>query len=194
MRVFCVPLRLGKRKNGKVIWPFLDSMLWFRNITTTTLGLIKRKESILTHLFSKALLIAAFLFSSPLLVKVNARTLSEEVVILVNRERAKLRLRPVTGNYNLARVAYRHASDMSQRNYFSHRSLDGRTLGDRLRQGGIRYSYAGENIAKGQRTSARVMSAWMNSPGHRRNILSRNFGRIGVAKVGNVWVQNFSNY
>lgn len=168
-------------------------MLWFCNISTTTLSLSKRKESILTKLFSKTLLAAALLFSGPALIKANARTFSEEVVILVNRERVKLRLRPVSGNCNLARVAYRHASDMSRRNYFSHRSLDGRTLGDRLRQGGVRYSYAGENIAKGQRTSARVMSAWMNSPGQRRNILNRNYGRIGVAKVGSVWVQNFSN-
>lgn len=144
--------------------------------------------------FLSAFVIFGFLnFSTQVFANTNTRSLSQEVVILVNKERARLGLRPVSGDYKIAKVADGHAKDMYRRNYFSHKSLDGSDLGDRLQKGGVQYFFAGENIAKGQQTSVRVMKAWMNSPGHRKNILNPQYGRIGVAKVGDVWVQNFSN-
>ncbi|MNO04115.1 Cysteine-rich secretory protein family protein [compost metagenome] len=56
---------------------------------------------------------------------------------------------------------------------------------------GIHYTYAGENIAKGQKDPAEVMAAWMNSPGHKQNILSPNYTKIGVAYYNGEWVQEF---
>jgi len=77
-------------------------------------------------------------------------------------------------------VARGHSSDMCERDYFDHTSLDGRSPFDRMRDGGVRFSTAGENIAWGQRSAAEVHRSWMNSSGHRRNILGSGYGRIGV--------------
>ncbi len=60
-----------------------------------------------------------------------------------------------------------------------------------MKQYGVRYSYAGENIAKGQRTPQEVMKSWMNSSGHRKNIMSANFTKIGVGYYNGEWVQEF---
>ncbi len=118
---------------------------------------------------------------------------SSQVAKLVNHERRIRGLRPLTGIYNLSRVASKHAQDMYHKGYFSHRSLDGRTLGNRLREENIRYSAAGENIAMGQKTAQKVMIAWMKSPGHKRNILNSKYKKIGIARAGFIWVQNFSD-
>ncbi len=117
----------------------------------------------------------------------------QEVIALVNKERSTLGLTPLKTDAKLANVATCHARDMFQNNYFSHTSKDGSTMGQRLKRGGVVYKAAGENIARGQKTSVRVMQAWMASRGHRKNILNPKYGRIGVSRVGNVWVQNFSN-
>lgn len=118
---------------------------------------------------------------------------TKEVADIVNKERRRYGLKPLIGNSMLSQVASAHAKDMHRRDYFSHLSKDGRTMGDRLRERNVPFRIAGENIARGQQTTKRVMQAWMNSPGHRKNILNRSYGRIGIARAGNVWVQNFSN-
>ena len=118
---------------------------------------------------------------------------TKQVAELVNIERSRYGLKKLVGDVQLSKVAAGHARDMYAKNYFSHQSLDGRTMSDRLHEGNINYHAAGENIARGQQTAERVMQAWMNSPGHRRNILSPKFGKIGIARAGNVWVQDFSN-
>ena len=118
---------------------------------------------------------------------------TKQVADLVNRERRRYGLKKLVGDVQLSQVASGHARDMYKQNYFSHQSLDGRTMSDRLHEGNVNYRAAGENIARGQQTAERVMKAWMNSPGHRRNILSPKFGKIGIARAGNVWVQDFSN-
>lgn len=118
---------------------------------------------------------------------------SEQVALIVNKERKKRRLKPLVGSSKLSRVASGHAVDMYNEGYFSHVSLDGRTMADRLHEGDVKYRAAGENIAWGQKTAEKVMQAWMKSPGHRKNILNPKFGKIGIARAGNVWVQNFSN-
>jgi uncharacterized protein YkwD len=118
---------------------------------------------------------------------------TSEVARLVNVERKKRGLRLLKGNSVLAQIASGHARDMYHREYFSHQSTDGRTMRDRFEDANFDFRYAGENIARGQKTAQRVMTAWMNSPGHRKNILNPRFGRIGVAKAGTVWVQNFAN-
>lgn len=116
---------------------------------------------------------------------------ASQVVTLVNQERAKAGLSPLTSNAAVANVAMAKAKDMYNNNYFDHNSPTYGSPFDMMKSFGISYRYAGENIAKGQRSPQEVMNAWMNSPGHRANILSSNFNQIGVAYYNGVWVQMF---
>lgn len=126
----------------------------------------------------------------------DVKTQESEVIRLVNVERAKKGLPALKANWELSRVARTKSQDMINKNYFSHTSP---TYGSPFRMMetfGIKFSSAGENIAYGQRTPAAVMTAWMNSPGHRSNILSTSFSQIGVglAKSSNgtlYWTQMF---
>lgn len=92
----------------------------------------------------------------------------------------------------LTKAAQNHAADMSAKNYFSHTSRDGRTWVQRIRAAGWTKP-GGENIAYGFKAAAAVLTGWMDSPGHRRNILDCKFRYIGVgyALKGNYWVQDF---
>lgn len=114
-----------------------------------------------------------------------------EVIRLVNVERTKAGLSTLTEDTNLSKVALVKATDMKTNNYFSHTSPTYGSPFDMMKQFGISYKYAGENIAMGQKTPAAVMEAWMNSEGHRANILSSNFTHIGVGYDGGYWVQQF---
>ncbi|MFF2480810.1 CAP domain-containing protein [Paenibacillus sp. NPDC058071] len=116
----------------------------------------------------------------------------QQVVNLVNQERAKGGLSPLTVDTLLTKVAQEKARDMDVNKYFSHTSPTYGSPFDMMKQFGVTYSYAGENIAAGQRTPQEVMNAWMNSPGHRQNIMSPNFKKIGVGFVNNQWVQEFT--
>ncbi|RHW37572.1 hypothetical protein D1B33_08560 [Lysinibacillus yapensis] len=116
-----------------------------------------------------------------------------QVVELTNAERAKAGLAPLEAYAPLMDVAEAKSEDMAANNYFSHNSP---TLGspfDQMKAAGISYRAAGENIAQGQRTPEEVVQAWMNSEGHRANILNANFTHIGVGHVenGNYWTQQF---
>ncbi|HEY8529012.1 MAG TPA: CAP domain-containing protein [Paenibacillaceae bacterium] len=121
----------------------------------------------------------------------NASYFASEVVRLVNAERAKAGLAPLKVHNELTRVALHKAKDMYHNNYFSHQSPTYGSPFDMMRSYGISFRYAGENIAKGQRSPQEVMNAWMNSSGHRANILNGNFTHIGVAYYNGVWVQMF---
>lgn len=103
-----------------------------------------------------------------------------EVVRLVNVERSKKGLAPLAANWQLARVARYKSQDMINKNYFSHTSPTYGSPFNMMETFGIRFSAAGENIAMGQKTPAEVVTAWMNSPGHRANILSPTYNQIGV--------------
>lgn len=83
------------------------------------------------------------------------------------------------------------AKDMYDNNYFSHNSPTYGSPFDMMKQFGISYRAAGENIASGQSSPAQVMNDWMNSPGHRANILNSSFSKIGVAYYNGEWVQEF---
>lgn len=120
----------------------------------------------------------------------------KQVVDLVNQERAKAGLSPLTENAALSNVAEVKAEDLRDNNYFSHTSPVYGSPFDMMKQFGIKYTTAGENIAKGQRSPEEVMNGWMNSEGHRANILNSSFTEIGVGYVtdsnGNTyWVQMF---
>ncbi|WP_240620126.1 SafA/ExsA family spore coat assembly protein [Peribacillus acanthi] len=124
------------------------------------------------------------------------QTVEQQVVNLVNQERAKVGLPALKSDWELARVAKYKSEDMRDKNYFDHNSPTYGTPFQMMKSFGISYSYAGENIAAGQTTAQAVMTAWMNSPGHKANILSKNFTYIGVGyakggSYGHYWTQQF---
>lgn len=128
---------------------------------------------------------------TPVTTAPSQTTFASQVVNLVNQERSKAGLRPLTSNSALTAMALDKAKDMYNNGYFDHTSPTYGSPFDMMSTYGIRYSYAGENIAKGQQTPEAVMKAWMNSTGHRQNILSPNFTQIGVAFYNGEWVQEF---
>lgn len=117
------------------------------------------------------------------------------VVELVNEERAKAGLKPLTLEKNITAAAQVRAVETEQS--FSHTRPDGSHFSTALAEAGVSYRGAGENIAWGQKTPEQVMNGWMNSPGHRANILNEKFTSIGVgyyqnAKGVNYWSQLFT--
>lgn len=127
------------------------------------------------------------------LVDVNVTSYEQQVANLVNQERAKAGLPALTLNWELSRVARYKSQDMHDKKYFSHTSPTYGSPFNMITSFGISYRTAGENIAKGQSTPQEVMNAWMNSPGHRANILNASFTKIGVGYVadGKYWTQLF---
>ena len=117
-----------------------------------------------------------------------------EVIKLVNEIRQKNGLKPLTADWQLSRVARYKSQDMKENNYFSHNSPVYGTPFEMMKSFGISYKTAGENIAKGQRTPKAVVDSWMNSSGHRANILNKSYKKIGVGYVsgGNYWTQMFT--
>jgi uncharacterized YkwD family protein/spore coat assembly protein SafA len=110
----------------------------------------------------------------------DVKALENEVIKLVNVERSKNGLPVLKANWQLSRCARYKSQDMINKNYFSHQSPTYGSPFQMMESFGLKFSSAGENIAKGQRTPQEVMNAWMNSPGHRSNILSASFSEIGV--------------
>ena len=121
------------------------------------------------------------------------RAYEQEVVRLVNAQRAQNGLKPLAENWELSRVARYKSADMAGKRYFSHESPTYGSPYQMMRSFGISFRSAGENIAYGQRTPAAVVNAWMNSSGHRANILSSSYTQIGVGyhEAGNYWTQMF---
>lgn len=117
-----------------------------------------------------------------------------EVLKLVNEERAKVGCSAVSANSALSDLAERFSDDMAARGFFDHTDPDGATPWDRAAKAGIS-DLGGENIARGQADAAAVMEAWMNSPGHKANILNCDFKTLGVGvhlgSGGPWWTQDF---
>ena len=120
----------------------------------------------------------------------------QEVIRLVNEIRAENGLKVLTYDWELARVARYKSQDMKDNKYFSHTSPVYGTPFQMIKNFGISYRSAGDNIAKGYATPQAVVNGWMNSSGHRANILNANFTHIGVGYVsgGNYWTQMFISY
>ncbi|MEN8651987.1 sigma-70 family RNA polymerase sigma factor [Streptomyces sp. 21So2-11] len=120
---------------------------------------------------------------------------AQQVTALVNTERRKSGCAPVTQNARLDTAGQRHSEDMAARDYFDHSDPDGRGPGERVTAAGYTWSTYGENIARGQQTPGLVMQGWMDSPGHRANILNCSFKEIGLgvhdASGGPWWTQVF---
>ncbi|MET1179355.1 CAP domain-containing protein [Peribacillus simplex] len=117
----------------------------------------------------------------------------QQVVKLTNAEREKQGLAALKIDTELSKVARIKSQDMKDKNYFDHNSPTYGSPFDMMKQFGISYTTAGENIAQGQQTPEEVVQAWMNSQGHRENIMNPSFTHIGVGYVesGNYWTQQF---
>ncbi|MEU6355150.1 CAP domain-containing protein [Streptomyces sp. NPDC047072] len=124
------------------------------------------------------------------------RRTADEVVDLTNRERARAGLRPLAVDAHLTSAAQAYSTDMAVRAFYSHTSPEGTQPWDRAAAAGSSRRTIGENIACGQRTPAEVVEGWMNSPGHRANILKPDFTHIGIGfagggPAGTYWTQLF---
>lgn len=122
----------------------------------------------------------------------------QKVVELVNVERQNAGLPALKLDASISNIARMKSKDMADNNYFAHQSPTYGSAGDMLTKFGIKWSAWGENIASGQKTPEAVVTAWMNSPGHKANILSSNYSKIGVGYVTNsngtsYWTQMFTN-
>lgn len=120
----------------------------------------------------------------------------DEVVRLTNAERRSHGLVALTAEPRLAAAAQAHNDDMVARAYFAHESPEGGSVADRVRAAGYVYGVVAENIAAGQRTPQEVVAGWMDSPGHRANLLNRDVRQIGVGftvggSYGTMWTQVF---
>lgn len=124
----------------------------------------------------------------------------QQMLAQVNAVRKEAGLRPVRGNARLDRAAQGHAEDMLARGFFSHENPSGATVSQRSTAAGYTYRALGENIAFGQTSVAEVMETWMDSPGHRKTLLTREFTELGTGlalgrdkngKYQVYWVQNF---
>lgn len=115
------------------------------------------------------------------------------IVELVNAERAEAGCSPVALNSTLTKAAQDHSADMAAHNTMSHTGSDGSDPGSRITAAGYQWSAYGENVAYGYATPEQVMDGWMNSPGHRENILNCSYKEIGVglAQPGSYWTQDF---
>ncbi|GAA2411222.1 hypothetical protein GCM10010420_45130 [Streptomyces glaucosporus] len=122
-------------------------------------------------------------------------TVAQRVLGLVNAERAKAGCRPLTLDAKLTGAAQKYAETMGGRGVLSHTGPGGSTMASRINEAGYSWSALAENIARGQKTPEQVMNSWMNSPGHRANILNCAYQDIGIGMSekpkGPWWVQNF---
>lgn len=123
--------------------------------------------------------------------KTSQSQFEQQVLDLVNQERSKVGLKSLSMNSELSKMAMVKAKDMYDNNYFDHNSPKHGSPFDMMKEFGIQYSSAGENIAKGQNSPTQVMNDWMNSPGHKANILKDSFTQIGIAYYNGEWVQEF---
>lgn len=121
-----------------------------------------------------------------------------ELLRLTNAERQRAGLSPLRLSTSLSRAAQTHAQDLVRSRMFSHQGSDGSQPSDRARSAGYRYASLGENIAAGHATPSATLRQWMNSPGHRSNILKRDFTEVGFGYVSDpstpyryYWVQVF---
>ncbi|MFF7653236.1 CAP domain-containing protein [Streptomyces sp. NPDC007983] len=122
-----------------------------------------------------------------------ASSAQDQVVDLVNSERAKVGCSPLKVNAKLTKAAQAHSEDMAEHSDMSHTGSDGSSPGDRIERAGYSWSTYGENVAYGYSSAKSVMEGWMNSSGHKANILNCDFKEIGVglAQPGDYWTQDF---
>jgi len=111
----------------------------------------------------------------------------QEFVRLLNAKRRSGGCPELKWDDRVALIAYIHSADMDSRNFFSHINPDGKSPFERLRESNVAFSAAAENIAFGPKTGREVYDTWIDSPGHRKNMLDCSFTRHGVGRVGDRW-------
>lgn len=121
----------------------------------------------------------------------------QEMLVKLNQERTSRGLSPVSFSEELARVGRAHCTDMFKRGYFSHYTPEGLSPFDRMVAADINFRYAGENLALAPNVEL-AMQGLMNSPGHKANILSKDFGKVGIGAIdggvyGQMYCQEFSD-
>ena len=119
------------------------------------------------------------------------RLFEQQVIDLTNEARAAGGCGPLSNDPLLHKAALAHSVDMSENEYFDHFSLDGSNPGDRIARAGYDFRGWAENIAWGYPTAEAVVNGWMNSPGHRSNILNCGFTEVGIGFYDRFWTQNF---
>jgi uncharacterized protein YkwD len=119
--------------------------------------------------------------------------MEDEVVALVNKQRAEAGCEPLVVDPRLVVSAEGHSTDMAERDYFAHTTPEGLTFRDRILSAGYANPGTAENIARGQSDAQQVMDSWMASDAHRENILDCDFSRLGVGldENGMYWTQDF---
>ena|SRR5438309_1464762 len=100
---------------------------------------------------------------------------------------------PVIWNTQLETAAYNHTADMAKNNFFSHTGTDGNRAGNRLERVNYHWKTYGENIGQGYKTENEMIQGWLASPGHCKNIMNKTYTEMGVARVGNLWTQDFGS-
>jgi uncharacterized protein YkwD len=164
------------------------------------------KDSILNLKTSIILLLLLLSFTVPAQKKGEAlrdNTLAldkQKLLFLVNEARSKgcncgnLEMPPVPPidwDEQLESAAEKHSQDMSRHNFLGHNGSNGSKFSDRITKAGFAWSRCGENVAQGFETEQQVIEGWLKSPDHCKNIMSREFRFMGVARVGTFWTQDF---
>lgn len=171
------------------------SSLTSTRTSTRTASLTSTKTSTRTSTASATATSAARTSTSPA-APVADGSFADQVVALTNTERRSAGCGPLSIDSTLTSVAQAHSADMARRQFFDHVNPDGASPFDRISAAGYRYRMAAENIAAGYRTPQQVVDGWMNSSGHRKNILNCGLTEIGVGYLtggsyGTYWTQNF---
>lgn len=127
-------------------------------------------------------------------------TVGQEVMRLINQERADQGLPALTVDLRLVDAARGHSQDMASNGFVGHTGADGSNAGARIDRAGYSWSYYAENVAAGQPSAASVVEAWMGSSGHRSNILASGATHLGIGYVnqsgteyGHYWTVNFGS-
>jgi len=151
-------------------------------------------------MFRTSLITAAVtVLAATLAPQASAATVQEDVIALTNAERAKVNCPALKSNAALNTAAQRHSADMAAKNFMGHTGSDGSNFVTRIERAGYtRWTRAAENVAAGQQNAAAVVRSWMNSSGHRANILNCALRDIGVGYAyrqgttyGHYWTQDF---
>ncbi|WP_349728333.1 CAP domain-containing protein [Peribacillus frigoritolerans] len=134
--------------------------------------------------------------SNTTVIREESQSVEQQVLSLVNEERSKRGLPSLKMDTAISQVAILKSEDMRDSNYFNHTSPSYGSPFEMMKSFGISYKYAGENIAAGQPSADAVMKSWMNSPGHKANILNKNYTHIGIGhvtggKYTHYWTQQF---
>lgn len=164
---------------------FLHHLFLPREANNYRSGLLHHKAILLLILlFVSAGLFTSFIKTNfPSVLGISSNISNQQLLILTNQQRQDNNLTALTDNPELDQAAANKAADMFSKDYWAHNSPDGTTPWIFIKSSGYNYIYAGENLARGFNNTSDVINAWMNSPEHRKNVLSPNYQNVGFAVV-----------